>query len=257
MRLRPRVRLRDVLGAHGLGVDRNEGVGASERQDLGAEVLEHRAQHVARHARVLVQCHAHSRKGAHAEEVGVARDIGLQRRGIDRRQGRRRQRLGHGHLRIEDGLLVRLVDLAVGTVELDAVAVEGDVAAGDDDARGAVQRAVVGQRGRGQGADKNRLVPGVADRLDAGRGDARAAGAQVVADDDARAGGGDAAQEGLRVGVADRIRQIGDEAAHAAGAEAGVMGVGEVVEFCAHREWEKRAKRMNLAPAAPGPRGFL
>ena len=65
------------------------------------------------------------------------------------RQGPAVLRLAEAFLRGAYGLLIRLSDLAAFSVQLDAVAVEGDVTAGDHDARAPARYCVEQEGGEG------------------------------------------------------------------------------------------------------------
>src|SRR3546814_3068576 len=94
---------------------------------------------------MLVQADAPAWQEAGREEVEVPPDIGLDGVGYGWRQGGRfngRHRLSGS----QDGLLVQLVDLAVGSIELQPVAIKGNVAAGPHHPRNPLRDGVPGQR---------------------------------------------------------------------------------------------------------------
>src|SRR3546814_10808704 len=94
---------------------------------------------------MLVQADAPALQEAGREEVEVPPDIGLDGVGYGWRQGGRfngRHRLSGS----QDGLFVQLVDLAVGSIELQPVAIKGNVAAGHHHRRNPLRDGVQGQR---------------------------------------------------------------------------------------------------------------
>ncbi len=215
---------RDVLRAMGLGVDRHERLGPADRHGVGAERRQHVDEHVAGDRALLVDRDREAGQDVRSEDVevaaAVARDRVRLRLGRDGRgEGRRIGNVAEG---AQDGGLVGLGDLAVGAVELQAVAIVRDMAAGDHDGEAAApcrleregrrrQRAAIdrGQAGRGRrGGDRG--------------GDSRAAGAQVAPDHDLAAHarlGADGGEERGGIGEAGPPGQVRHQAAQPGGAE--------------------------------------
>ena len=142
-----------------------------------------------RHAGVLVETDRQPLQTAGGKEVQIAGHIGPVTRRVFRRQG-----LDHAGCQVpfrgEEGRgqidplgtdpgLVGLEDLATGQVELDAIAVVGDMAAGDHETRQALAETERGQRRAGDPAEVTRPITAVRHRLGAGLKDTASAGAII------------------------------------------------------------------------------
>ena len=143
---RPRRRMRAASSAAIASV--SIGTKSSVRpsaHDLGAERRRGVGDQVAAGGAVLVDADPAAGEAAGAEEVDAAREVARGHAGRRPRPARK----GFAAARVQrrdDAGLVGLGDLAVGAVELQAVAVEGDVAAGDHDRGRAAPRRLERQR---------------------------------------------------------------------------------------------------------------
>ena len=215
MRLEPPRKQLLRLGVQRLGVDGNEGVGAGDGNGLGAEAFENLDHQVARHRTVLIYAHGKPRK-RRAISGGVAVDVG--RAGILLVRCTRRLRFGYGAECRADGGFIRLGNFPGGRVELQPVAVGGDMRSGDHDRCGSgVERRQRKSRGR-QRAAIHCLQSRGRHGVDHPGGNLRRGGAQVAShvDRSAMRAGGD---EGSDV-IADQLLcQLCHKAAQAAGSE--------------------------------------
>ena len=229
----PALRQFHVLRANRLRVHGHEAVRPPERDHFGAQPLQDFSQQVPAHAGVLVDADAHSGKAIAVEEIEVAAAVQCPGGRVHRRQFHRLEEfaglvaepLRKRHALIADGRFVRLEDLALGLVELDAVAVVRYVAAGHHDRGDTFGDSVERHRGGRQETAVDTPEPPVFDRPEAGRHDARRARAQVPPDRHPGAGGDEACllqvlQEGARVEVADLVGHGLDEPPRPAGPEA-------------------------------------
>ena len=120
--------------------------------------------------------------------------------------------------------LVGLENLTRRAVELDAVAVIGDMAAGDHERGHPAREGVVGEGRCRDMAAIHRHAAGIADRLGAGAQDARCARAQIAGQGDLGAGVelsdlGQILQKPGRKAVTDPVRHGGHQPPCAAGSE--------------------------------------
>ena len=220
---RPAARERLVLRPHRLGIDRDEKLRAAQPQHVGPEPREDFDQDLPGDAGVLVDRDLPSAQGTGGEKIQVAGDVGgagllRKRRQLGRGAQRARgvEHIGHpGRLR-PDPRLVLLEDLTRRPVELDAVAVVRDVAAGDHDAgQPLAHRPARHGRSRDEPA-VYRHEAAVADREGTGAHDPRRRGTQVACErhpipDGHLAPPRQVVEKASRVGVADpvghRVRQ--------------------------------------------------
>ena len=159
------------LRRDGFRIDGNEGFRAAERHDTGAVMREHLDEEVACDGGMLIDADAQAGKAPFGQQRAVARAIKRHRAGMkifgrflcsieDDTLGT--DRLGGGG----DRGLVRLVDLAVRPVELDAVAVGGNVRTRHHQAGGLAGKPEQRQGRRRQCAAIARLKAGLAQRGD-------------------------------------------------------------------------------------------
>ena len=140
---------------------------------------------------MLVDGDSHSRQSLGWEEVEIAAQVAIAGLGVDRGQGWRwrkkhaiasEQRVAQGTIVFraprgldgaKDGRLVILQDLALASVELDAVAIKGDMASGHHDARPALVESKGHERGRCDPTTVHDWVAGVRHRTGDGAQDVR------------------------------------------------------------------------------------
>ncbi len=208
VRLDPGADPRRLLARDGLGVDRHEAVASAQRDHLRPQLFQ-RAPHLrASRGAVLVVADPEPREASPPEEGHRARDVARAHARIDADRTRAAPAPGRGQ-RGEDAGLVGLGDLAPGAVELEAVAVEGDVAAGDHDRRRLAPGGLQRQRRRRHHAAGDRGDALGADRPAAGGGDAGRARPQVPPDQHLprkRARAAQVGEKGAHVRLADAVR---------------------------------------------------
>ena len=180
---------------------------------------------------MLIEPDGESGKRLGAEKVEIAAEISVldvtdvrQRRGVAQRALLVEARGGETQRLARHAGLVRFQHFAGHAMELDAVAVVGNMAAGDHERGNAAPEGVMRERRRRNAAAKDGDAAGVADRLRAGAKNARRRGAQIARQSDLAAGGeftelGEILQETQGVAVADAIRHGADQPARAAGSE--------------------------------------
>ena len=150
---------------------------------------------------------------------GVVEVVGGFLRGVEGEALGTDRRGGGGY-----GGLVRLVDLAVRPVELDAVAVGGNVRSGHHQAGRLAGKAEQRQGRRGQRAAVARSEARPAQGRDGDGGNGRTGGAEIAADQDlvtlpGEAGGEQVAGEGGGIKCGGRPFELHGQAAQAAGSE--------------------------------------
>ena len=191
--VRPAGELGHGVRRNRLRIDRDELLGAAERKYGGAVVFEDRHQHVPGDGAVLVDANSFAlerirRKDAEVaidEQPGRLRFMVLARAGLDAIGFRIACQLGS---EARYRLLIRLVDLPVGPIELDPVAIGRDMRAGHHDA-GSTNRCTVKCKCRcGDGAAVDGLQPDTLQGSHDCGCDFGAGRAKVPADDDGRPG---------------------------------------------------------------------
>ena len=183
---------------------------------------------------MLVHPHAQAAQGVGREKIQIAHDViftghrGNRMRNRSRRGKiaiRAKERVVQLHDLVAHALLVGLQHLARAFIELDAVAVVGDMAARDHDGRDAVFEAEQGHGGRGNFSAMHGAIAHILRRAADGRHHPAGAGAEIAAHSHplARAlklaKGFEILQEAFGIGVTDRIGHGCGESARAAGAK--------------------------------------
>ena len=224
-----------------LGVDRNESVAASRGDYCGAQLAQNPRQEVAPDSGMLIDEHPHAREAAAIEAVHVAARVSRFSSAIERRQVRRarehaasvEQRRGsasgvfigtHAFDCADDAGLVGLQHFADAFIDLDAVTVERNVAAGHHDAGALLRDRVGDQCRRGNPAGVFHPAPRIEYRLDTGAHNPLGAWPQIAGDDHAAisaniADGQQVAQRPFDVDVSFEVGDVFHQAAQAAGAK--------------------------------------
>ncbi len=181
---RPRLEHVHRLFGNGLRIDRNERLRPAERHGGGAIIFKHAHQQIPGNGAVLVDADLQPGERAVRQKgdvPGKEQRLGLghHRCGIRRFLRKARFRFACA---FQDRRLVVLADLAIGPVELDAIAVGRDVRAGDHQGCRLELQAEKGERRRRHRAAIARIESCPLQRSGADRGDFGTGGTEVAAD---------------------------------------------------------------------------
>ena len=223
----------DVFRADGFGVHRNEFFRATQRRDFRAKMRKNFHQHIASDGGMLINADAHAFQRVVAEEIQVAHGViftGLGRNFVRRFcrceiSIRAKERVVQFHNLAAHAFFIRLQNFAAAFVELDAVAVVGNVAARDHDRRNFIFKSEQRHGGRRGFSAIHRAITQIIRRTADGFHHAACAGPEIAANRDAFARALDFAngfkvlEKAFGVGVADGIGHGRSKTTRAAGAE--------------------------------------
>ena len=257
-RFRPIRRQLDVFGADGLGVHRNEFVRTTQRGHFRAQVRQNFHQDIAADGGVLINPHAQTAQGVRRKIIQVAHGVifagfgrNLSRCGICPHEisVRTEQRVVQFDHLAAHPVLIGLQHFAGALVELDTVAVVGNVAAGDHDRR---EVPLEPEQRDGRRRDFPAVDGAVTQVIRrAAHRFYHAAGArpEIAADGHAAAGlrefadGHKVLQKTFGVGVTDEIRHRRRQPARAAGTERHAAPLHEIMNENFHQFQKSQAAR--------------
>src|SRR5690606_21954047 len=149
----------------GLGVDRHEHIGPSERYGFGPEFGKNADDEITRYGRVLVDPDPQTPEAFMPQKSDIAFHIEVDRIAAIGRivQMTKCKICRQGRIGGTDGAFIILVDFAVGAIEFEPVAVIWNMAASDHNARRLLRDCITAQRRGRQDAAINRLKSRILD----------------------------------------------------------------------------------------------